>query len=232
MIKAIFFDLYETLITEWNNGTKKATNSIKLLGIPEDKFKEEWNNRVDRRMDGTFENYQSVLIDILQSQQKTCENGILERMVNERIKAKSIPFEQIDDSIIKVLHSILDLEIKIGLISNCTPEEVVAWETSRLAEFFDDVVFSFQAKCSKPNPDIYLKACKNLKVKPKEALFIGDGGSNELQGATNVGMKAFHAAWFLPEWLMKEKNFGFPQLINPIELIELIKQYFEEEQNE
>lgn len=81
-------------------------------------------------------------------------------------------------------------------------------------------MFSFQAKCAKPNPEIYLSACRNLEVEPKDAVFIGDGGSNELEGASRVGIKAYHATWFQPEWLVKEKNLGFAQLKHPMDLIE------------
>ncbi len=42
----------------------------------------------------------------------------------------------------------------------------------------------------KPNPGIYRLACERLRVEPSDCLFIGDGGSGELTGATNVGMDA------------------------------------------
>ena len=42
----------------------------------------------------------------------------------------------------------------------------------------------------KPNPGIYRLACERLGVEPSDCLFIGDGGSGELTGATNVGMDA------------------------------------------
>jgi len=220
MIKAVFFDLYETLITEWANGERKATHSIEQLGIPEDVFKEEWNIRVEKRMDGTFESYQCVLIDILQTLKMPIDDHVLTLIESERIKAKAIAFENIEKHIIDTLSHLKKMSIKIGLISNCTPEEITAWESSKLADFFDDVIFSFQAKCAKPSPEIYLTACRNLKVEPKDAIFVGDGGSNELEGASRVGIKAYHATWFQPEWLVKEKNLGFPQLKHPMELIE------------
>jgi len=223
MINAVFFDLYETLITEWDNGKRKATHSVEELGIPADIFKNEWNIRVEKRMNGTFENYQSVLKDILQSLKMPIDEKVLEIVEGGRIKAKAISFEHIDQPILDALSLLKKMRIKIGLISNCTPEEITTWESSNLADFFDDVIFSFQAKCAKPDPKIYLTACKNLGVEPKEALFIGDGGSNELDGATKVGMKAYHATWFQPAWIIKEKNLGFPQLKHPMEVIDLIK---------
>lgn len=49
MIKAVFFDLYETLITEWENNQKKATYSIRELGLDVATYKREWAVRRERR---------------------------------------------------------------------------------------------------------------------------------------------------------------------------------------
>ena len=42
----------------------------------------------------------------------------------------------------------------------------------------------------KPDPMIYLTACHRLGVPPEQCLYVGDGGSHELTGATEVGMTA------------------------------------------
>ena len=41
----------------------------------------------------------------------------------------------------------------------------------------------------KPDPEIYLLSLSRLGVTPSDALFVGDGGSRELEGAKAVGMK-------------------------------------------
>ncbi len=38
---------------------------------------------------------------------------------------------------------------------------------------------------------MYETACAHLGVDPGECLYVGDGGSQELSGATAVGMTAF-----------------------------------------
>jgi putative hydrolase of the HAD superfamily len=35
-----------------------------------------------------------------------------------------------------------------------------------------------------------------LKVTPEECLYIGDGGSHELEGARSLGMQAIQCTWF------------------------------------
>ncbi len=42
----------------------------------------------------------------------------------------------------------------------------------------------------KPAASIYDEALRRLGVSAAETLFVGDGGSNELSGASAVGMKA------------------------------------------
>jgi len=42
----------------------------------------------------------------------------------------------------------------------------------------------------KPDARIYRLACEQLEVKPQECLYVGDGSSHELTGASRVGMHA------------------------------------------
>jgi HAD superfamily hydrolase (TIGR01549 family) len=221
LVHAVFFDLFETLITEWENNQKKATYTVKGLGLDEHTYKKEWSIRRDRRMDGTFPDHQSVLRDILISQGRPINDDIIEKIHQQRVNTKLVPFMEIDNEIIQMLQTLKEMKVKIGLISNCTVEEVVGWEKSILADLFDDVVFSYAVKQSKPNSEIYLTACNNLKVSPENSLFIGDGGSNELQGASQVGMKAYHAIWFQPSYI-SEKITGFPKLEKPMQIVDFL----------
>ncbi|WP_276574813.1 HAD-IA family hydrolase [Paenibacillus allorhizoplanae] len=121
-----------------------------------------------------------------------------------------------------MLDQIRALGLKICLISNCTPEEISAWDSCAISKYFDDVIFSFAVKTAKPNSSIYHLACKRMGVSPTESLFVGDGGSNELEGTASIGMRAYHATWFIPTF-KSEKIMGFPKLIKPSKLLELIR---------
>ena len=222
MVQAVFFDLYETLITEWKNNEKKVTYSVKELGLDDNIYKKEWSVRRDRRMDGAFPDHQSVLRDILISLGKPIEESVIKEIHQQRVNSKLFPFEEIDSKIILMLQTLKEMKVKLGLISNCTAEEVLGWEKSILANLFDDVVFSYKVKKSKPNSEIYLTACDNLNISPENSLFIGDGGSNELQGASKVGMKAYHATWFQPSYI-SERISGYPKLAKPMQVIDLIE---------
>lgn len=172
-------------------------------------------------MDGIFPDHESVLRDILTSLGKPVDESVIKQVHEKRVAAKLIPFKEINSEIIRMLQALKELDMKIGLISNCTPEEVIGWKDSGLQEFFDNVIFSYEVRHAKPNKEIYLLACKNLNLSPEQSIFIGDGGSDELVGAKNAGIKAYHATWFLPANI-SEKITDFPKLQKPLEVVDII----------
>ena len=88
------------------------------------------------------------------------------------------------------LASLHDHGLKLGLISNCLAETSKLWPSTPIAPLFDTVVLSYEVGMMKPDPRIYRLACERLGVEPNDCLYIGDGSSGELTGASNVGMNA------------------------------------------
>lgn len=76
----------------------------------------------------------------------------------------------------------------IGLISDCSPEVPLLWDETPLAEFIPSPVLSCVVGLRKPDARIYQLACERLGVDPYRAVFVGDGDSNEIQGAAEVGL--------------------------------------------
>ena len=79
---------------------------------------------------------------------------------------------------------------QIGLVSDCTAEVPTLWSAMPLAPLIDHPVFSCREGITKPDPRIYLLACDRLGVSPEQCLYVGDGSSQELTGASAVGMRA------------------------------------------
>jgi HAD superfamily hydrolase (TIGR01549 family) len=173
-------------------------------------------------MKGTFPDHPSVLRDILNTHDISPDPDLIEKVHQKRVWAKTVPFQEMHPEVLKLLQTLKEKGMKLGLISNCAPEEVSSWSASKLADYFDAVVFSYEVKVAKPNPEIYHIACKKLGVTPEEAIFIGDGGANELVGAAEAGIKAYHATWFLPE-TFSQKIQGFPKLNHPLELLDQVE---------
>ena len=81
----------------------------------------------------------------------------------------------------------------------------------------------------KPSAEIYHLGCRELGVDPSRALFVGDGGSDELAGAANAGLRPYWASWFIdrwPEWRQArdvyERAREWPRLKTPAEVVELL----------
>jgi putative hydrolase of the HAD superfamily len=68
------------------------------------------------------------------------------------------------------------------------------WPDLPFARFIEVPVFSCEAGLKKPDPRIFRLAGKGLGIAPEECAYVGDGYSNELSGATAVGMRAIHLA--------------------------------------
>jgi putative hydrolase of the HAD superfamily len=64
------------------------------------------------------------------------------------------------------------------------------WQDTEFSSLFDATIFSASVGMKKPDPQIYTMACEQLAVEPTECLYVGDGDSNELTGASDVGMDA------------------------------------------
>src|SRR5262245_56058643 len=80
--------------------------------------------------------------------------------------------------------------LRTGLVSNASSPTEGLFDHLGLRRYFDAVTWSFRVGATKPEPAIYLDACRALAVAPSECLFVGDGNARELDGARALGMTA------------------------------------------
>ncbi|RCV44755.1 hypothetical protein SETIT_9G399900v2 [Setaria italica] len=62
------------------------------------------------------------------------------------------------------------------------------------AQYFEELYQYFMTEkvaAEKPNPTIFLKACEFLRVKPEEAVHVGDDRRNDIWGARDAGCDAW-----------------------------------------
>ena len=85
------------------------------------------------------------------------------------------------------------------------------------SHYFDEIISSELVGISKPNPEIFLHTSRQLNIVPENCLFIGDHPINDIQGATQAGMKAL--------WLQGFHKTGVHKPINTIQNLAEIKQY-------
>jgi putative hydrolase of the HAD superfamily len=80
--------------------------------------------------------------------------------------------------------------LSIGLISDCGTDTAPLWRACPLAPLVDAAILSCEVGFRKPNPRLYQLATEALGVSAEGCLYVGDGSSQELTGATRAGMTA------------------------------------------
>jgi len=92
-----------------------------------------------------------------------------------------------DEPTLRALAGLRSAGRRLGLLSNVEERDTRAWERSPLRPFFDAVSFSVDLGAAKPAPEAYLAVLTGLGLAPRECVYVGDGGSDELAGARRVG---------------------------------------------
>jgi len=92
--------------------------------------------------------------------------------------------------VVKVMSEIRGAGYAIGVLTDCTAETPDLWPSLPYAAVVDAVTFSCQLGHRKPHPAGYHDISRKLGVAPEECLYVGDGSSAELTGATSAGMTA------------------------------------------
>ncbi len=97
---------------------------------------------------------------------------------------------QMKPGVVELLRFLKDKDIKIALASS-TREAVVKWELTDagVIDYFDVIVCGDMVSRSKPDPEIFLKACELLQVEPETAFGIEDSYN---------GIRAAHAGGLRP----------------------------------
>ena len=188
MIKAIFFDLFFTLIVPVYD---ENINEYKILGLTP----EEWEKYAE---DDTL--YEERAMGFVKSEKEIIDKiaDIMPIKVDEETRGKLLmarehrmktALQNVSPKILSALKELRSKGIKICLISNADVIDSKYWNESPLSEFFDEAIFSCDVGLLKPDKRIYELAMEKMNCEPDQCMFVGDGGSSELNGAKSVGMK-------------------------------------------
>ena len=220
MVKAVIFDMFETLITHYHSPLYFGAQMAADAGIAEEKFQALWRPTEYDRTIGKL-TLEEVVESILRENQCYSEE-LVNKIVKKRIETKQDCFRQLHSEIIPMLKKLKEKGILIGLISNCFSEEAEVIRRSVLFPYFDAAILSYEQGVQKPDEEIYKRCMASLGVAPEECLYIGDGGSNELEAARTLGMKAFQAVWYLQEGTSQPmgRMEAFEQLESPRDVLE------------
>ncbi len=227
MIKAVIFDMFETLVTHFESPIYMAKQISDDIGIAEQKFREIWDSTGDDRTLGKS-SLEEVIEEILKV--NNCYSSeLFEKIITKRRMSKMECFEYIHPELIPLFTRLKEMNIKIGLITNCFFEERDVIKKSIFFDYFDSVCMSCEIGLKKPDVKIYKKCMKDLEVEAEECIYVGDGGSCELETAQALGMNPLQAAWYLKDGVNQpaKRKKEFLQAEAPLEVLLEINKYKE-----
>ncbi len=186
-IEVVFFDLFFTLVTPKYNDLRNENDVLRITKEEWEKYAED-NELYITRATGKEKNPEKIIEDIIgkiKIEINDCDKKEILKLREERFKASLI---DVNPTIIDVLLDIKKNGKKICLLSNADIIDAMHWDKSPLKDLFDETIFSYEVGYLKPQTEIYNIALKKMKVNPEKCIFIGDGGSDELKGAKELGM--------------------------------------------
>ena len=221
--KAVIFDLFETLITEWEHKKYTKNELCADLGIDRTQFDIFWDEKAQDQYLGNISFEESILY-VGEKCGKYIDQTTLSNIIDKRIKTKSACFDYVHPDVFQLLKTLRDMGLQTAIISNCSSEEVKVLKASEIYKYFDEIVLSYEVHMKKPDSCIYEEAAKRLGVDLRECIFVGDGGSDELVGAKNVAMKAIQAKWYTNQHPKKRDNInGFLVAEEPLDILKYIE---------
>ena len=223
MIRAVIFDMFETLITHYHSPLYFSEQMAADAGIPAEAFRAIWRPSEHDRTVGK-KTLEEALEKILRANERYSKELLCE-LVRKRVAIKKDCFRQLHPEILPMLSALRERGVLIGLISNCFSEEVDVIRESTLYPYVDAGCFSYEEGVAKPDPEIFRRCMDKLAVNASECLYVGDGGSEELEAADDLGMTALQAVWYLKERTAEVPRHGhFRQLQSPLDILNDIEQ--------
>ena len=125
----------------------------------------------------------------------------------------------------EMLQGLRDLGLKLGVVSNTAALYQVfdSLEEYGIRDYFSDVTLSSVTGMRKPLADIFYVSTRQLRVSPKECVYVGDTVSRDIIGSKKAG---FARAIQIGSQLTREKDSGVRTDLRPDHVIEDIYEVF------
>lgn len=223
-IQAVIFDMYETLVTQFCSPLYYGAQIAQDLGLHPETFLPGWRSIEEDRATGK-KTFEEVIKQLLR-EHSIYTQELYQTVVDKRIAIQADCFSHLHPQILPMLSQLKEKGIKIGLITNCFSEEAKLIRASELFSYFDVPCLSYEAGIRKPDPAIYRRCMEELGIPAENCLYVGDGGSQELETARTLGMQAVQAIWYRRREYEKYQAVirpDFAQIAEPLSLLQLIK---------
>jgi putative hydrolase of the HAD superfamily len=196
MIKAIIFDLDNTLldfVKMKQFSVKAAITAMNEAGLEVDE-KKAYEDIFDLYMERGWEN-QQVFDDYLNQTVGEVSNKILAAGIVSYRRAREATL-LVYPNVNRTLIQLIKMGINLAVVSDAPSRE--AWMRLyylNLHHVFDPVLTFDDTGVRKPSPKPFQMALDYLKIKPNEAIMIGDWPERDVVGAREIGMKTIFARY-------------------------------------
>jgi putative hydrolase of the HAD superfamily len=201
--KAVLFDLFHTLICVPRNGGVFGPPMGETLGVPHahaELMRRYHEDDVLGRCFGHVKDPLDILRKIAHGYDPTIAEERIHAALAQRRKRIEHALVEVEEATLAALDRLRAAGIRTALVSDAGWDDVEYWDRSPLVEKLDAVVFSYEVGVRKPDRRIYEHALRGVGVRPEDALFVGDGGSDEHRGARAVGMGAVLVTRLISTW--------------------------------
>ncbi|MDD2647111.1 MAG: HAD-IA family hydrolase [Patescibacteria group bacterium] len=203
MIKLVIFDLWKTLA--YRQVPYSSTSKIleeTALNIPKDKFIKIFESSLQtKRWKSKYRAYRNLCHNM--GLLETREN--IDLLINIRDKAEAKT--ELYPYTIQLLKQLHKLNYKTALISNSSIFAIKQIKKTKILDYIDYPLFSFQVGVIKPDLKIYRKLLKIAKCKPSEAIMIGDKLGDDVLPPRQLGMHSIHLTTY-PKLKKELKKFN------------------------
>jgi putative hydrolase of the HAD superfamily len=202
MIKAVFFDLYHTLVRYEPPQEELEAKALKGFGIEaspdvfrrplimadEFIYQEIARHPLSRRSPEEkmvlYAQYQGIVLREagIKADEKLIL-GLLGKM--QQFKMRLVLF----DDVAPALNDLKGKGLSLGLISNVEHDITTTLNELGLPLWLEIVVTSQDSGFNKPQPEIFQEALRRAGVPPAEAVYVGDQYQVDCVGANQAGMK-------------------------------------------
>lgn len=185
---AVVFDFFGTLTCSVRRGPQHA-DIARSLGCEPETMIRVLDRSFRARALGHFGSAEATLRWVAEEAGGRTSPDGLRHALDARIAALHHDTRLRPDAV-STLYALKSRGLGTAVVSDCTHELPAFLPQLPVAPLLDVSVFSIETGRCKPDPLMYLAACRQLGVPPEQCLYVGDGGSRELTGATEVGMTA------------------------------------------
>lgn len=203
MIKAVFFDLYQTLVgydpprEEWESqaldslGIKAPAKLFaRAFNVADEYFYTEnahkpMSKRAADEVAAVYAKHQSIVLK--EGGIQPTPDLIRSMMVRFRdAKLKQVLF----DDVIPAMSELQYQGMIMGVISNVDKDIKPLMDELGVSPFLTTAVTSQETGFTKPHPEIFLEAIRRVELPPEQIIFVGDQYQIDVLGSSAVGMKA------------------------------------------